>query len=43
MDSNVTPYTFQHKIPAAHTGCALKRIVFIYFLIEFKNYLRKQQ
>lgn len=31
INSNVTPCSFHHKIPAAHTGRALKKMDFIYF------------
>lgn len=41
-NSNVTPCSFLHKIPAAHTGCAPKKDRFYLFLIELKIYLRKR-
>jgi len=31
INSNVTPYSFHHKIPAAHTRSAPKKMDFIYF------------
>ena len=31
IDSNVTPYSFHHKIPAAHTGHTPKKMDIIYF------------